>query len=163
MRRPRPRTRIAPQRQAGVVTLEYAFLLMIAILPLLIITFSGTLIFAAKQSLTLAAAEGSRAALRYGSVSERQQQACQAATRSMQWLLNFSGQGASCSNGSNGLVQVSAVYPCESGAAVSCMRVTTRYPYDNHPFIPGTGSLYGWTIGEPLQSQAVVQLGSLSP
>lgn len=159
----RPPLNTAAARQRGVVTLEYAFLLMIGILPLLILTFTGALIFAAKQSLALAAAEGSRAALRYGSVADRQQLACTAASRSMQWLHNFSGQAAGCSNGSNGLVQVSTAYPCESGAAVSCIRVTASYPYDNHPFIPGTGTLYGWTVGRPLQSQAVVQLGNLSP
>lgn len=152
-----------PRHQAGVVTLEYAFLLMIAVLPLLVLTFTGTLIFAAKQSLTLAAAEGSRAALRYGQIVERQQQACVAASRSMQWLHNFSGRPSSCSNGSNALVQVSPAFPCEPGASVNCIRVTASYPYDSHPFIPGTGALYGWTVGRPLQSQAVVQLGNLSP
>lgn len=151
------------QRQRGVVTLEYAFLLIIALIPLLLFTFTGTLIFAAKQSLSLAAAEGSRAALRHGDTGQRQQSACLAARRSMSWLLNFSGQSPSCSSTSSAPIQVSAMYPCESGASVNCMRVTVSYDYDQHPFLPGTGALYGWTVGQPLRSQAVVQLGSTSP
>ena len=150
-------------RQSGVVTLEYAFLLIIALIPLLLFTFTGTLIFAAKQSLTLAAAEGSRAALHYGNTSQRQQSACLAARRSMQWLLNFSGQNPNCSSPAGAPIQVSGAYPCESGSSVNCMRVTVSYNYDQHPFIPGTGAMYGWTIGRPLTSQAVVQLGNSSP
>lgn len=151
------------RRQAGVVTLEYAFLLIIALIPLLLFTFTGTLIFAAKQSLTMAAAEGSRAALHYGNISQRQQSACLAARRSMLWLLNFSGQNPSCTTATSAPIQVSGAYPCEAGSSVNCMRVTVSYNYDQHPFIPGTGAMYGWTIGAPLTSQAVVQLGNTSP
>lgn len=153
-------TRIA---QRGVVTLEYAFLLIIALIPLLLFTFTGTLIFAAKQSLTLAAAEGSRAALHYGNISQRQQSACLAARRSMLWLLNFSQQSPACVDTASAPIQVSETFPCEAASTVSCMRVTVTYDYDQHPFIPGTGALYGWTIGAPLTSQAVVQLGTTSP
>lgn len=147
-------------RQTGVVTLEYAFLLMIAILPLLLFTFTGTLIFAAKQSLSLAAAEGGRAALRFGDVQQRQANACAAARRSMQWLLNFSGQTPDCLTASAAPIMVSAAMPCEGSSGVRCMRVTVSYDYDQHPFIPGTGTLFGWAVGQRLQSQAVVQLDS---
>lgn len=150
----------AGRDQTGVVTLEYAFLLMVAILPLLLFTFTGTLIFAAKQSLSLAAAEGSRAALRHGNLEQRQANACAAARRSMQWLLNFSGQTPDCLTADSGSIRVSAALPCEDGSAVRCIRVTVSYDYDQHPFIPGTGALFGWTIGQRLQSQAVVQIDS---
>lgn len=150
-----------PRRnQAGVVTLEYAFLLMVAILPLLIFTFTGTLIFAAKQSLSLAAAEGSRAALRHGNLQQRQANACVAARRSMQWLLNFSGQTPDCLSANSESILISAALPCEDGSSVRCIRVTVSYDYDQYPFIPGTGTLFGWTVGQRLQSQAVVQIDS---
>lgn len=154
------KSRQMPKRQTGVVTLEYAFLLIVGLIPLLLFTFTGTLIFAAKQSLSLAAAEGSRAALRYGDISQRQQSACLAARRSMLWLLNFSGQDPDCASAASAPIQVSGSYPCEPGSPVNCMRVTVSYDYDQNPFIPGTGALYGWTVGTPLSSQAVVQLGN---
>jgi Flp pilus assembly protein TadG len=43
-------------RQRGVVAIEFALMFLFGLLPLLLLTFNGVLIFAAKQSLTLAAA-----------------------------------------------------------------------------------------------------------
>lgn len=142
----------------GVVTIEFAFLLMFGVLPLLLVTFTGVMIFAAQQSLALAAGEGARAALRYGDITERRSNACQAAARSMQWLLNFSRTTPACGVADAPPVVVSQSYACTSDASVQCIRVTASYNYDAHPFLPGTGRLLGWSLGQSLSSTAVVQL-----
>jgi hypothetical protein len=151
------------KKQRGVVAIEFALVFLFGVLPLLLLTFSGVLIFAAKQSLTLAAAEGARAALRYGStggIAERQAAACVAAEQSMQWLLNFSGDTPDCTVASgNPPVAVSAM-SCPAAGNVECIEVVTSFDYDSHPFIPGTTLVYGWFIGKALTSSATVQLDS---
>ncbi|MQP76119.1 pilus assembly protein [Stenotrophomonas sp. MYb238] len=146
------------KRQRGAVSIEYALLLMLGILPLLLVTFTGVMVFAAQQSLTLAASEGARAALRYGDVPARRNSACQASARSMQWLLNFSGEAPNCPAAAAAPIVVSDAYPCASDGTTRCMQVSVSYDYDRHPFIPGTGRLLGWTLGERMRSSAIVQL-----
>ncbi len=146
------------KRQRGVVSIEYALLLMLGIVPLLLITFTGIMIFAAQQSLTLAAGEGARAALRHGDVPARRSNACRASARSMQWLLNFSGQAADCQGAAAGPIVVSDAYLCAGDGTTRCMQVSVSYDYDRHPFIPGTGRLLGWVMGERMRSSAIVQL-----
>lgn len=146
-------------RQRGAATIEYVFLVGFGLVPLLLLTFTGVMIFAAKQSLTLAAEEGARAAMRQPAVASGQnaanvrlQNACTVAAQNMQWLLNFSS---------------SEVTRCEASlleggacglAGARCVSVTTAYNYDMAPFFPGTGALYRWTLGEPIRSTAVAQL-----
>ena len=146
------------RRARGVVTIEFAMMMMFGVLPLLFITFTGVMIFAAQQSLALAAGEGARASLRYGSTAERRSNACQAAARSMQWLLNYSKTSAACSSASAAPIAVSQPYACAADSTVKCIKVTTSYNHDAHPFMPGTGTLMGWTMGKSLSSTAVVQL-----
>lgn len=153
MHRPAPAGR---HRMRGVVTLEYALMLVLGIVPLILLTFSGVMVFAAKQTLSLAAAEGARASLRYGAIADRREAACVAARESMQWLLDFSGQDASCTDANAAPIAVAPV-ACGGAAARPCMRVTVSYDYARHPFLPGTATLYGWTMGE-LSSSAVAQL-----
>lgn len=153
----KPRPSLASRRSVrGVVTVEYALMLIFGILPLIMLTFTGVMIFAAKQTLSLAAAEGARASLRYGTLPERRQAACTAASRSMQWLLDFSRQTPNCSSASAAPIAVESV-ACTGTAGLQCMRVTVSYDYENHPFLPGTVALYGWTMGD-LTSSAVAQL-----
>ena len=146
------------RRARGVVTIEFALMMMFGVIPLLFITFTGVMIFAAQQSLALAAGEGARASLRYGSTAERRSNACQAAARSMQWLLNYSKTAAACNTASAAPIAVSQPYACAADSTVKCIRVTTSYDHDAHPFMPGTGTLMGWTMGKSLSSTAVVQL-----
>jgi len=140
-------------RQKGVVAIEFALVFLFGMLPLLMLTFTGVLVFAAQQSLTLAATEGARAALRYGATgaeAPRIAQACESTKQPMQWLLTFSGQTSACS---------ASVAPCLSDATVRCITVTTSYDYDRHPFLPGTSALFNLTFGAAgLSSNAVVQL-----
>jgi hypothetical protein len=140
-------------RQHGVVAIEFALIFLLGVLPLLFVTFTGVMVFAAKQALTLAATDGARAALRYGDTQQRRHVACQSAQASMQWLLNFSGQHPDCANpdGSAG-ISVSAPQPCFGGA--QCITVMTSYDYDRHPFLPGTD----WLMQRSIQSSATIQL-----
>jgi len=141
-----------------VVTLEYAMLLMLGVLPLLMLTLTGVLIFAAQQSLSLAAAEGARASLRYGPPAERRSAACQAARTAMGWLLDFSGQDADCASPAAAPIAVTPPFPCTGLPDRQCMRVTVSFDYDRHPLFPGTGALFGWAAGRPLSSAATAQL-----
>lgn len=139
-----------------MVAIEFALVFLLGMLPLLLLTLSGVLIFAAKQSLTLAAAEGARAALHYG---DRGMYACQAAQRSMQWLLKFSGDTGPCTtNGIGASISVSAPGPCPSTPTVQCMTVVALFDYDKHPFVPGTATVYGWLLHDTINSSATVQL-----
>lgn len=145
------------REQCGVVAIEFALVFLFGLLPLLLLTFSGVLIFAAKQSLTLAAANGARAALHYGTDAQRQTYACQAALSSMQWLITFAGQTPNCTSDP---ITVSGPTTCPSAVptGVQCITVKTSFDYDTHPFLPGTKAVYKWTIGSALSSTATIQI-----
>ncbi len=145
--------------QRGVITVEYALMMMLGFLPLLMLTFSGVMIMATQQTLATASAEGARASLRFGSTAERRVAACSAARRSMEWLLRFSGQEPDCSAASSsGAIVVSPPAACSGLASAQCVTVTVSYDYSSHPFLPGTGTLYGWVMKAPIRSVAVAQL-----
>lgn len=156
--------RFNSRHQRGVVAIEFALVFLFGFLPLMLLTFSGVLIFAAQQTLTLAAAEGARASLHYGSTAQRATDACNAAQESMQWLLRFSGDTPDCANppapgaSSYSPIAVSAPASCPSTPAMSCVTVVASYNYDAHPFIPGTTTVYGWLLGTIMSSSATVQL-----
>lgn len=150
-------------QQRGVVTIEFAFMLILGLVPLLMLTYTGVMIMAAQQTLALASAEGARASLRYASTSERRVAACQAAQRSMQWLLNFAGQPANCSTAGAPPIVVSAPAPCAGLASAQCIQVSVSYDYSSKPFLPGTGRVYGWLITQPIRSTAVAQLDLGTP
>jgi len=155
--------RNGPVRQRGVAAIEFAFVFLLGVLPLLLLTLSGVLIFAAQQSLSLASAEGARAALQYGTLAQRQSNACYAAQRSMSWLLAFSGENANCATpaapgATYAPVAISAAAPCPSNAAMKCITVVASFDYNTHPFIPGATALYGWLMTSSLSSSATVQL-----
>lgn len=141
--------------QRGVVAVEFALVFLLGVLPLLLLTLSGVMIFAAKQTLTLAAADGARAALRYGSdgsLPGRETAACAVAAQSMQWLLNVSNASQACPTS---LIAVDSS-SCSSDSSVQCVKVTTTFDYKANPLIPGTG----WMLGgiSNLSSTATVQL-----
>lgn len=152
---PRPCRHGPRRRQRGVAALEFALIFLLGILPLILLTFTGVMIFAAQQSLSLAAAEGARAALRYQpTLPAREATAVTVAATNMQWLLDFSGLSA------DDLIKATS-QPCTSDASLTCIDVVTSYPYDAHAFLPGTVNLYNWAVGESgLSSHAVVQLDS---
>jgi len=153
-------------RQRGVMAIEFALVFLFGVLPLLLLTMSGVLLYAAQESLTLAAAEGARAALHYGTTAQRVTSACQAAEESMTWLLTFSGETPNCAaptapgSGTYSPVAVSAPITCPDTPSVQCITVQASYDYNNHPFFPGTATVYGWVLGKnvTINSSATVQL-----
>jgi Flp pilus assembly protein TadG len=167
MRMPIARSRYTKRQslraQRGVVAIEFALVFLFGVLPLLLLTLSGVMIFAAQESLSLAAAEGARAALHYGTIAQRQTNACNAAQESMQWLLTFSGQSPNCASpptpgSSFTSIAVSAPTTCPSTPAMQCMTVVASYNYNASPFLPGTRTVYGWVMGSIMSSSATVQL-----
>jgi Flp pilus assembly protein TadG len=147
----------------GAATIEFAFMLIFGLVPLLMLTYTGVMIMAVQQTLSLASAEGARASLRYATPPERRVAACQAAKRSMQWLLTYAGQNPDCSAAGAPPIVVSAPSPCSGLATAQCMQISVSYDYRAKPFLPGTGRVYGWVITEPIRSTAVAQLDLGTP
>ncbi|MGH8039040.1 MAG: TadE/TadG family type IV pilus assembly protein [Stenotrophomonas sp.] len=150
-------------RARGAATIEFALMLIFGLLPLLMLTYTGVMIMAVQQTLSLASAEGARASLRYATPPERRMAACQAARRSMQWLLTYAGQQPDCSAAAAPPIVVSAPAPCSGMASAQCMQISVSYDYGAKPFLPGTGRVYGWVITEPIRSTAVAQLDLGTP
>jgi Flp pilus assembly protein TadG len=143
------------QRQRGVAALEFVF-----VFPLFFLIFYGIvsygLILVAQQSITLAAAEGARAALRYAaSDAERTVNAKNAAIgtgSAAAWLssvpLTFVGVPL-------------AACPYNPGVAGGrCYRVTVTYPnYAQNPLVPLLlGSLMNVAVPSQLSSSATIQI-----
>lgn len=145
--------------QRGTVTIEFVLVLLFGLTPLLLLTFTGILIFAAKQSLTLAATEGARAAVRYGSLAERRTAACEAASAAMQWLLTYSGDAPNCTDPAAAPITVTVPGDCAATADTppTCVQVSTSFDYNAHPLLPATGIFYHWILSGPLVSTANIQ------
>jgi Flp pilus assembly protein TadG len=144
------RSRVSRRAQRGASAVEFAL-----VFPLFftifyaIITFS--LIFVAEQNLTLATAEGARAALNYqqastvpAAVALRANAACNTATNMASQLI----QGAQCAT---------APTPCAYDATMTCIAVTLTYNYAAHPLVPNL-PLLSFAIPTNLTSTATVQL-----
>lgn len=150
-------------RVRGAATIEFAFMLIFGLVPLLMLTYTGVMLMAVQQTLSLAAAEGARASLRYAPVNERRVAACEAARRSMQWLLSYAGENPNCSAAAAPPIVVSAPAPCNGLASAQCMQIAVSYDYGAKPFLPGTGRVYGWVMTQPIRSSAVAQLDLGTP
>lgn len=159
------------QGQRGVVAIEFALVFLFGLLPLLLLTFSGVLVFAAKQSLTLAAADGARAALHYNSSASNGNltDACSAALNDMNWIFEVANSGgtptpSSCASSSISSNSATATITADNSSctvatgATSCVMVTTTYNYENSPLVLGTGTLYGWFTKGKLESSATIQI-----
>lgn len=158
------RMRCSRKKQQGVVAIEFALVFMFGLLPLLLLTLAGVLIFAAKQSLTLAASNGARASLHYFSATdENLTDACSEALRQMKWLFAVSGSAPDECTGSrisssDGSAEIDVTHDCTAATGATCVMVTTKYDYSKNPLIPATGSLYSWLAMPKLQSTAVIQI-----
>lgn len=165
----RPRTESGSQRNSrGAVAIEFAFLFPAFFLIFYAIITYG-LIFAAQQTLTLAAAEGGRAALRYpggaaDTLTARKNNACAAALLPLSWLKNMGGLGLGngCSgNASDPGVSVTDS-ECSYASSLRCFTVTVRYAYQEHPMVPQLlGSFLSLPTPAALQGSAVVQVNTL--
>jgi Flp pilus assembly protein TadG len=115
-----------------------------------IVTYS--LIFVAKQSLTLAAAEGARAALRFqpnakspsNALALRASAACTTATSLVNWLAGVSPCVATYGN-------------CSFDATMECINVSLTYNYASEPLVPSL-PLLEMALPSVLTAQAMVQL-----
>ncbi|WP_293780034.1 TadE/TadG family type IV pilus assembly protein [uncultured Oxalicibacterium sp.] len=162
MTSPLLRIAIKKKNQKGASAIEFAL-----VFPLFFLIFyaiiSYGMIFVAQQSLTMAAAEGARAALRHVENSSentieqaRENNARQAAVGPQSvaaWLgtvnLTFQPEPEPC-------VYDTAPNPADRA---QCYRVTVSYPYAQRPLVPVLlGPLMGFAIPQTLSSTAVIQL-----
>lgn len=156
------------RRSSGIVAIEFAM-----IFPAFFVLFYGIvtygLIFAAQQALTLAAAEGARAAVRYpggatDSIALRTGMACRTARSPLLWLQNMGGLGAAAAecSGSTGPGVHAVSAPCASSggsAGSTCITVTVQYAYNSNPLVPPLlGSLMSLPTPAMLQARAVAQV-----
>ncbi|GHD62041.1 TadE/TadG family type IV pilus assembly protein [Jeongeupia chitinilytica] len=137
----------SPQR--GAAALEFALTL-----PLLLILIYGlaaySMLFVLQQQLTLAAAEGGRAAMRFASSTTARDSAITAAIRQ-----GVSGWPTARQN----LVNVQ-IRPAGGAcpANLTCLAIVVTYPYAAQPILP---SMFGLPYPTTLSSQAAVQLDQL--
>lgn len=141
------------RHQDGTAAIEFAL-----VFPLFFLIFYGIitygLIMVAQQSVTLAAAEGARAALRHAATEETREENAQAAAKGAgsvaAWLgtdrLAFTGTPIDC--------------PYATGAApLRCYSVTVGYPYSQFPLVPLLlGPLMQLVVPANLTSTAIVQI-----
>jgi Flp pilus assembly protein TadG len=135
--------RITPLRRKarGAASLEFAALLPVLILMMYAMIMYA-LLFAAQQTLVLAASEGARAALRFGTTAEREVAACQVATSTLSWIAATSGAAPACA----------VTTDCPHAP---CRRVRVTYDYLSHPLVP-TLPLMSGMLPDTLQSDAIV-------
>ncbi|MFT4506546.1 TadE/TadG family type IV pilus assembly protein [Caballeronia sp. 15711] len=115
-----------------------------------IVTYS--MVFVAQQSLTLAASEGARAALRYqpgatnatAALALRASAACATAKGLVNWLAS----SAPCT----------ATYAgCSFDTSMQCVEVALNYDYASRPLVPSL-PLIGLPVPKNLTASAMVQL-----
>jgi Flp pilus assembly protein TadG len=139
------------QTQRGVAAIEFAL-----VFPLFFVIFYSivtyALIFAANQTLSLAAQEGGRAALRYagetslsGAYTNRTNAACTTAQGLVAWIPKAQ---AKCTN-----------QACTGG--MQCVTVLMTYDYGTYPLVPNL-PLMGFATPSTLGAQVVVQLDPAS-
>lgn len=137
------------RRTAGVAALEFAVVLPIFLVVVLGIVYYG-IVLALQQSLTLAAAEGARAALRYplsangGNVGATVALRVQAAAQTAQATLPDSIRTLVSSTG------IAQAVACSTPAGAVCVRVTLNLPTStllpSVPLVPVPDTLTGSAI-----------------
>ena len=156
--------------QKGAAAIEFAILFPIFFLIFYAVVTYG-LIFAAQQTLTLAAAEGARAAVRYPAASGGGSSTNKAAQLQARLTAACAGLGsAACGNtvsNAAGLYATSGL--CGTGAAsftassdpskVNCVTMQVNYNYATAPLIPRLlGPLMSLPTPNILRGQAVAQI-----
>ena len=147
------------QKQRGVTAIEFAILFPVFFSILYGLIQYG-MIFAAQQTLTLAAEEGARAALQYqyadgtasGSLTARAKVAQTACAGTVGWLATMSG--VSTSTICTATVPASSSCP---NTSMYCVQASASFPYSTNPLIP-TISLLKWAVPSSLGNTATVQL-----
>lgn len=146
------RSSLVRHHQTGVSAIEFALVFPVFFMILYAIISYG-LIMVAQQSISLAAAEGARASVRYAATEAVRNTHAQAAALGNGspafWLasrVNFNGQ-------------LLATCPYEAGNG-RCYRVTVTYPnYRQNPLTPLLlGPLMGFSVPSQLSSTAIAQI-----
>lgn len=147
------------RKQRGVTAIEFAILFPVFFAILYGIIQFG-MIFAAQQTLTLAAEEGARAALQYqyadgtpqGSLTARATAAQTACESMVGWLSSMQGVPSStiCKS-------VSTSTTTCPNASMYCVTMSTSYPYASKPLIP-TLALLNWVVPSYIGNTATVQI-----
>ena len=136
--------------EQGAAAVEFAILFPVFFLIFYAVVTYG-LIFAAQQTLTLAAAEGARAAVRYpaqlpantSQLAARKNAACAMANGTLDWLRKMGSGlgGSSCIDSSTG--DAAGIYVSSgdcagisSSTGFSCVNVRINYSYASSPLIP---------------------------
>ncbi|MDP9155419.1 MAG: pilus assembly protein [Pseudomonadota bacterium] len=137
--------------QRGSTAVEFALIFPLFFLIFYaIVTYS--IIFAAKQSLALAASEGARAALKFqpnatsaaSALTLRASAACATATGLVNWIATTT--------------PCTATYaPCTFDASMQCVKVSLNYDYGSKPLVPVL-PLIGLPTPTTLTANAMVQL-----
>ena len=147
---------VTQKMQRGTAAIEFALVFPVFFVLLYgIITYC--LIFVAQQSLTLAAEEGARAALRYAATpAARGTTACAVATQSVSWL---GVANIACVASITPTCSAPPVAPCVSAGSAYPIKVTVTYPYSAQPLVPLLlGSLMNVAVPATLGSSATVQI-----
>lgn len=127
----------------GVAAIEFALIFPVLFLMLYgLLTYS--LIFAIQHTLSLAAAEGGRAAVRFVSNNDlnnlqvRKNAACIAAGNALSWISKEASSEVCKENIGNGLSVIvdNKTCPASNSSSVKCIEVNVSYDYKNYPFIP---------------------------
>ena len=157
------------KKQKGAAAIEFAIIFPIFFLIFYAIVTYG-LIFAAQQTITLAASEGARAAVRYQTgkddaarQAERIKAACDMSNQALAWLRKTStGQAGTqgvCATGITSTVVTADKALCSNLTGVTCIKVLVTYDYEKAPLIPKLlGPLMSLPTPKSLQGQAVAQI-----
>jgi Flp pilus assembly protein TadG len=138
------------RRQRGLAAIEFAF-----IFPIFFLIFYGIvtygIIFVAQQSITMAAEEGARAALRY---------AASDAVRVSNAKSAANGTGSTAAWLGNRVVVTATAEDCPYDASANCFKVTVKYPnYSDNPLVPLLlGTFMSFAVPSELSSSAIIQL-----
>lgn len=154
------------KKQQGAAAIEFAIIFPVFFLIFYAIVTYG-LIFAAQQTVTLAAAEGARAAVRYQTGSDpearkakRVAAACDMSNQVLMWLSKTgTGTAGVCVNGITKTEVTADPTLCSSLTGVTCVKVLVTYDYEQAPLIPKLfGPLMSLPTPKALQGQAVAQI-----
>jgi Flp pilus assembly protein TadG len=139
-------------RQRGVAALEFVLVFPIFFLVFYAIITYG-LILIAQQSITLAASEGARAAIRYAATPSARTTNAQLAATGPGSVASWLGNRITFT----GTLLAACPYNANGG---TCYQVTVTYAnYRQNPLVPlMLGSLIGVLVPSQLSSSAVVQI-----
>lgn len=157
------------KKQKGTAAIEFAIIFPIFFLIFYAVVTYG-LIFVAQQTITLAASEGARAAVRYQSGKDETERqalriaaACDMSNQVLDWLRKTgsgqSGATGACSTGITTTQVTADKALCSSLSGVTCIKVLVTYDYDKAPLVPMLlGPLMSLPTPKTLQGQAVAQI-----